>query len=99
MGKRYFQCCSNYKGKDVAGRAVTLHRVPEDKKLRKVWWSRLKLIRKDLDSLKDHTRVCSEHFVNKKGPQPGDDVPSIFPNRTFKASSVSILDLEIQAVK
>ena len=38
-------------------------------------------------------------LCQQERPQPGDDVPSICPNITFKANSVSILDLEIQAVK
>ena len=34
-------CCLKYKGKEVEGRELKLHRITADKKLRKVWWSPL----------------------------------------------------------
>ena len=42
-------CCLNYKGKEVEGRELKLHRLTADKKLRKVRWSPLsemKLVKK-----------------------------------------------------
>ena len=35
-------CCLNYKGKEVEGRELKLHRLTADKKLRKVRWSPLR---------------------------------------------------------
>ena len=34
-------CCMNYKGKEVEGRELKLHRLTADKKQRKVRWSPL----------------------------------------------------------
>ena len=34
-------CCLNYKGKEVEGRELKLHRITAEKKLRKVRWSPL----------------------------------------------------------
>ena len=34
-------CCLKYKGKEVKGRELKLHRITADKKLRKVRWSPL----------------------------------------------------------
>ena len=39
--KGYCVCCLNYKGKEVEGRELKLHRLTADKKLRKVRWSPL----------------------------------------------------------
>ena len=88
MGKKYCVVCSNYTGKKVGERVVSLHRLPADRKLNRAWRQRLKLIIKDLNGVTDNTRVCSEHFVNKQGPRTGDDVPSVFQHKTFKISKV-----------
>ena len=40
-GEGYCVCCLNYKGKEVEGRELKLHRLTADKKLRKVRWSPL----------------------------------------------------------
>ena len=40
-------CCLNYKGKEMQGRELKLHSgLTADKKLRKVRWSPLKLVKK-----------------------------------------------------
>ncbi|XP_070199332.1 uncharacterized protein [Littorina saxatilis] len=90
-GKRYCVCCSNYAGKEVEGRIVKLHKLPSDKILKRVWERRLRLVRKDFTvNLKvNDPRVCSEHFVRKLGPKPGDSVPSVFKSRIFQTFTVS----------
>ena len=40
-GEGYCVCCMNYKGKEVEGRELKMHRLTADKKLRKVRWSPL----------------------------------------------------------
>ena len=40
-GEGYCVCCLSYKGKEVKGRELKLHRLTADKKLRKVRWSPL----------------------------------------------------------
>ena len=57
-GRCYCVCCSNYRGKKVDGRTVTLHKVPTDKSRRRVWVKRLKLVRKDFAGLKANTHCC-----------------------------------------
>ena len=44
-------CCLNYKGKEVEGRELKLHRLTADKKLRKVRWSLLSEAGKKSDSM------------------------------------------------
>ena len=44
-------CCLNYKGKEVEGQELKLHRLTADKKLRKVWWSPLSETGKKSDSM------------------------------------------------
>ena len=44
-------CCLKYKGKEVEGRELKLHRLTADKKLRKVWWSPLSETGKKSDSM------------------------------------------------
>ena len=40
-GEGYCVCCLNYKGKEVEGRELKLHRLTANKKLLKVRWSLL----------------------------------------------------------
>ena len=47
----YCVCCLNYKGKEVEGRELKLHRLTADKKLRKVRWSPLGETGKKSDSM------------------------------------------------
>ena len=44
-------CCLNYKGKEVEGRELKLHRLTADKKLRKVMWSPLSETGQKSDSM------------------------------------------------
>ena len=44
-------CCLNYKGKEVEGRELKLHRLTADKKLRKVRWSPLSETGQKSDSM------------------------------------------------
>lgn len=91
-GLQYCVVCKNYRGKVIDGRVVKLHTLPKNKIIRTAWERRLRLVRKDYNTVK-YPVLCSEHFVGKKGPSTGDDVPSIFPSRIFKQSSVSIINL------
>ena len=50
-GKGYCVCCLNYKGKEVEGRELKLHRLTADKKLRKVRWSPLSETGQKSDSM------------------------------------------------
>ena len=47
----YCVCCMNYKGKEVEGRELKLHRLTADKKLRKVRWSPLSETGQKSDSM------------------------------------------------
>ena len=49
--ERYCVCCLNYKGKEVEGSELKLHRITADKKLRKVRWSPLSDTVKKNDSM------------------------------------------------
>ena len=52
MGKDTVRvCCLNYKGKEVEGRELKLHRLTADKKLRKVRWSPLSETGQKSDSM------------------------------------------------
>ena len=44
-------CCLKYKGKEVKGRELKLHRITADKKLRKVRWSPLSETGQKSDSM------------------------------------------------
>ena len=50
-GEGYCVCCLNYKGKEVEGRELKLHRLTADKKLRKVRWSPLSETGQKSDSM------------------------------------------------
>jgi hypothetical protein len=89
-GKQYCVICHNHRGKIIDGRVVKLHGIPANKQLKRAWEQRLRLIRQDYNRVKVPL-VCSEHFVGKRGLAFGDDVPSVFPNRTFQLSTVSKL--------
>ncbi|XP_046364948.2 uncharacterized protein LOC124141094 [Haliotis rufescens] len=91
MGKEYCCICSNFRGKIVGERIVSLHVIPVSKSLRQAWIRRLRLVRKDLTVTK-HTEICSEHFVGGNGPGIGHDVPSIFPKKNYSTCTVSDAD-------
>jgi hypothetical protein len=86
--RKYCCICSNYRGKTVDGRVVSLHRFPSDKEKRKTWLQRARLVRKDFVYTK-HSYVCSTHFVNGCGPSANHPLPSLFPNKVFKTSVCS----------
>ncbi|XP_069113086.1 uncharacterized protein [Argopecten irradians] len=90
MGKIYccVTGCSNYSGKVVNGKKVSLHRFPADSKVSRVWEQRVKCFRKNF-VLKNTTRLCSEHFEGTDGPSAECPIPSIFPQKTFKTSKIS----------
>ena len=50
-GEGYCVCCLNYKGKEVEGRELKLHRLTADKKLQKVRWSLLSETGQKSDSM------------------------------------------------
>lgn len=87
-GKQYCVICHNHRGKIIDGRVVKLHSIPANKQLKRAWEQRLRLIRQDYNTVK-HPLVCSEHFVGQRGPVFADDVPSVFPNRTFQLSTLN----------
>ena len=50
-------CCLKYKGKEVEGRELKLHRLTADKKLRKVRWSPLSETGQKSDNYNPHSFV------------------------------------------
>ncbi|XP_033745805.1 uncharacterized protein LOC117331295 [Pecten maximus] len=90
MGKIYccVTGCSNYSGKLIDNRKVSLHRFPVDSKISRAWEQRVKCFRKNF-TLKNTTRLCSEHFVGIGGPSAEYPIPSVFPQKTFKTSKIS----------
>ncbi|XP_069129553.1 uncharacterized protein [Argopecten irradians] len=84
-GKKYCCICSNYRGKIVEEKSVTLHRFPTNDRVRRVWIQRCRLIRSDYKESK-YNLLCSVHFVGSCGPSVAHTIPSIFPNKTFKTS-------------
>ena len=50
-GEGYCVCCLNYKQKEVEGRALKLHKLTVNKKLRKVRWSPLSETGQKSDSM------------------------------------------------
>ena len=65
-GLHYCCVCHMHRGKIVDGRKVSLHRFPADKKVAKVWMTRVKLAMVTAFVLTANSRLCSEHFVGKK---------------------------------
>lgn len=61
------------------GCRATLHRLPADVKVRRLWLQHLNTVRKDW-TVTDSTRVCSAHFVD------GDpkNLPTLFPSKVQK---------------
>ncbi|XP_062609017.1 uncharacterized protein LOC134270785 [Saccostrea cucullata] len=84
--RKYCCICSNYRGKSVGGKVISLHRFPSDTNKKKIWLQRARLIRKDFNYSKN-SYICSVHFVNNQGPSADHPLPSIFPNKTFKTSA------------
>lgn len=77
---RHYCCaCSNYRGKIVDNKIVTLHRFPADKLLQAAWVRRIKLVSPTFRLNQKNDRLCSTHFrtgVYVRGQK--DNIPSIF---------------------
>ncbi|KAL3886409.1 hypothetical protein ACJMK2_026407 [Sinanodonta woodiana] len=91
MGKIYCcaKGCSNFTGKVIGERTISLHRFPTDSKLSRIWKKRVGCFRKNLN-LKSTSRLCSDHFLSLAGPSKTAQVPNIFPQKTFKTWTVII---------
>ena len=82
--RNFCAVCSNYRGRIVDDRVITLHRFPADQELNRIWVKRF-----DMGRILD----CSAHFVN--GEMTKDNsVPSIFKltsgkKKVFALSKVS----------
>ncbi|KAL3864688.1 hypothetical protein ACJMK2_006349 [Sinanodonta woodiana] len=83
--RKYCCICSNFRGKEVDEKTISLHRFPARCKLRRVWLQRSRLVRKDF-AYTANSQMCSDHFVNISGPSKEHPVPSIFPNKVFQTS-------------
>ncbi|XP_071079603.1 uncharacterized protein [Haliotis cracherodii] len=96
MSGRTYCCvvgCSNYSGKVVHGRTVSLHRFPSgnssrNRKLKSIWSCRLG--RKNF-TVRSWTRLCSEHFEGRRGPTSEVNLPSIFHHKVFKSTKLQDL--------
>ena len=67
--------CANRFSKDTK---ITFHRFPEDPKRRQLW---VRAVSRDKWELKDHHRLCSEHFVSGKPSKDLDSqdyIPTVF---------------------
>lgn len=80
--RHYCSLCSNYRGKDVDGRTVVLHKFPADLNLQKTWIRRVKTVMPSFN-LNKNSRLCSEHFVDGKYSDQ-HNVPSVFDLKTKK---------------
>ena len=72
-------------GKVVNGKAVKLHRLPNETKGRRIWIARLRNVRQNFPA-KSGTRVCSLHFKGEEGPKPWCQFPSLFPSKPVQES-------------
>ena len=86
--RHYCTVCSHYRGKNVNGRIVSLHRFPTNDIVKKAWIRRIKLVKKAFKH-NDSQRLCSEHFVG--GQFEKNIVPSVFGERRFNTTTVSPL--------
>ncbi|CAC5410779.1 unnamed protein product [Mytilus coruscus] len=86
MGKLY--CCAtnchNYSGKSVNGNTVTLHRFPVHRRHKSIWQCRVSRKQWKPTSC---SRLCSEHFITKRGPTKDHPLPSIFDHKIFKTTN------------
>ncbi|CAC5395730.1 THAP4 [Mytilus coruscus] len=89
MGKLY--CCAtnchNYNGKSVNGKTVTLHRFPVHRRHISIWQCRVS--RKQWKTT-SFSRLCSEHFITKRGPTKDHPLLSIFDHKIFKTTNFDI---------
>lgn len=74
-------CKGIYRGKVIDGRKVSLHRFPQNKRLKRVWVQRCKTVMRSFQ-WNEHRRLCSEHFVGFRGPSFQHTLPSMFPTET-----------------
>lgn len=78
--------CANHFSKDTG---ITFHRFPEDPKRRQLWD---RAVSRDKWELKDHHRLCSEHFVSgkpSKDPDSQDYTPTLFRDGKRRATTRS----------
>ena len=72
-------CCAvNCANRHSRATTVTFHRFPEDPERRRLW---IRAISRDKWELKDHNRICSDHFVSGKPSKDRDNVdyvPTVF---------------------
>ncbi|KAL3862565.1 hypothetical protein ACJMK2_008524 [Sinanodonta woodiana] len=92
--RKYCCICSNFRGKEVDEKTISLHRFPARCKLRRVWLQRSRLVRKDF-AYTANSQMCSDHFVNRSGPSKEHPVPSVFPNKVFQTSNLESENVEL----
>ena len=93
MGKIYCcaQDCSNFSGKKVKDRKISLHRFPASLYHRRIWIRRVQNHRQNFkwsESKLKTARLCSDHFVGNKGPTKEIPIPSVFPQKIYKSYTV-----------
>ncbi|XP_053373986.1 uncharacterized protein LOC123548052 [Mercenaria mercenaria] len=71
-------CKGEYRGQFVDGRVVSLHRFPQNKRLKRVWIQRCRTVMRTF-VWNEHRRLCSTHFVGYRGPSLEHTLPSLFP--------------------
>ncbi|XP_052777993.1 uncharacterized protein LOC128215337 [Mya arenaria] len=89
-------CKGIYRGKVIDGRKVSLHRFPQNKRLKRVWVQRCKTVMRSFQ-WNEHRRLCSEHFVGFRGPSFQHTLPSMFPTETgaTKTFQPTLLDEDV----
>ncbi|XP_014782226.1 uncharacterized protein LOC106877737 [Octopus bimaculoides] len=87
--RKYCSICRHYRGKNVDGKVISLHRYPANVAIRRIWLQRSRLARKDF-VYTANSQMCSQHFVNFNGPSKDHPLPSIFPNKVFKISNIQL---------
>ena len=86
---KYCCVCKNYGGKIVDGEKVSLHRFPANEKENLVWRKRVQFVMVPGFKITKFSRLCSHHFVGKKGPQkPRITLPTLFAKKDFKTTAV-----------
>ncbi|XP_045202653.2 uncharacterized protein LOC123556117 [Mercenaria mercenaria] len=73
-------CKGIYRGKVVDGKTISLHRFPQNKRLKRVWIQRCKTVMRTF-KWNENKLLCSEHFVESRGPTFLHTLPSIFPTQ------------------
>ena len=83
--KKYCSMCSNFRGKMVEGKVVSLHRFPANDRIRKVWIQRCKLSMKTF-RYTENSKLCYEHFEERCGPTMMNPLPTVFGKKRYKTS-------------